>query len=254
MTMRAIPALVIVVLLSLSAGVFSQEKDKVWTPSSSESYFRALLFQAQHSEANYWKLTAEGGLEIDRRASLESAIEAWMIIWQCYGYDPAVDKIRELSALEPKPERHVGFSPDLTIEADATLMDLKNPRFADYSFFLVRITDRHFETLEVKNGAVAILDSGGRWHYPEPIVESHPLYQSLRKLASTYDSERNIGAGITFTFKQVFGARGLTSDKIRLIWVETGRGSVVIPFLETLTSSKDLGPLVERVKAAEGAG
>jgi hypothetical protein len=205
-------------------------------PSPSSAYFRMLIFQAQFSEAQYYVSTAQLSADIDRSANLGSAIEAWMQIWLCYGYAPAVEKIRELSRLDPIVECRVGFSPDLTIEADATWMELKNNAFDDYSIFLIRVVDRWYEPLVMDGCTVRILDTNGKWWQADAITPEHKLWQNVKRIGDTFNLHGSIKPGFTYTAKQVFATPGLREETIKRIVVETGRGSVVIPFVENIES------------------
>ena len=234
-------AAILLALLTLACICDAKEPDgeAIVVPSSSSAYFRVLLYQALFSEAQYYAATAEHGADIDRSANLASALEAWMQLWMCYGYAPAVTKIKELSRLDPIVECHVGFSSDLTIEADITWMDLKNEAFDDYSVFLVRVVDRWFEPLVMDGCSVRILDTGGKWWTADAITPEHPLWKNVKRIGDTFNIQGAVAPGFTYTVKQVFTTPGLRKETIKRVLVETGRGSVVIPFLENIESTSD---------------
>jgi len=239
-------SLAVLFLLVAAQPAQSSNDELVWSPSPSGSYFRALLYQAKYAEAMYWAETAMSGADIDKGANLSSAMDAWTQIWRCFGYTPAVSRIREMAVLYPRVDRHVGFRPDLTIEADITWMELKNSDFWQFSVFLFRVVDRHNKPLAMDGCSVRILDVDGRLWEADVIDSSHKLWKNLRRIADTFAISGAVMPGYTYSFKQVFGIPDMTSDRIRLVIVETGRGTVEIPFVENLTGNADLGALYAR--------
>ncbi len=245
------PLAVIVAFLVLTNDIFAaspeqaneQQHDstpKMKVISESTAYFRTLLYQASYSEGRYWSETLTGGSDIDRSASLSNAIDAWMQVWRCYGYAPAVKKVRALAVLDPKVERHVGYSADLTIEADATWMELKNEAFADYSIFLFRVVDRWYEPLSMKDCTIRILDTKGKLWNADAITPTHKLWKNLDRMAEQFKIGGTVAPGFTNTYKQVFATKNLRKENIRLIYVDTGRGTVVIPFFENIDNGFDV--------------
>lgn len=208
--------------------------------SDSTAYFRSLLFQASYAEGRYWAETMSNGSDIDRSAGLSNAMDAWMQIWYCYGYAPAAQKVRALAQLDPIVERHVGYSADLTIEADATWMELKNNSFDDYSIFLFRVVDRWYEPLSMDGCTIRILDDKGKLWDADAITPQHKLWQNLDRMAEQFKIGGIVPSGFTNTYKQAFATKNLRKDSILLVYVETGRGTVTIPFFENIKSGFEI--------------
>ena len=241
---KAAAVLILSVAISAAAtiaapGPYASVPGEIWTPSASESYFRALLYRAKYSETRYWAIAATDRSEIDMESSLDAAIEAWTILWRSYGYSPAAEKIRQLAALAPGVRRNPGFTGDLSMEADATPMELKNPAFRDYTMYLFRVVNRHHETLEMDGAEVLILDSSGKWWRADELTAAHPLWRNVNRLADTYKADKPVFPGRTVTFKQVYASPNLTKGKIRLILLVAGARTVEIPYLENLSSFED---------------
>ncbi len=213
---------------------------ELWTPQDSGSYFRVLLGQAKWSEGRYYAIAATDRSEGDMEASLSAAIDAWTILWRSYGYQPAARKVRELSVLSPGINRHAGFTGGLNVEADATVMELKNPAYANYTMFLFRIVNRNYEVLPLAFTEVSVLDTAGKWWRAEKLTETHPLWQNVKRLAATFEPEERALPGRVVSFKKVYASPNLTKGKIRLILLKAGEVEVEIPYLETLSSGDDL--------------
>jgi len=208
--------------------------------SESSDYFHSLLYQALYAEGKYWSESLSGGLDIDLSASLSNAIDAWMQIWFCYGYAPAAKKVRKLNQLDPRVERHVGYSANLTIEADATWLDLKNEAFADYSIFLFRVVNRWYDPLQMDNCTIRILDKKGKIWNADAITQTHKLWKNLNRLETQFKIDGTVTSGFTNTYKQVFATKNLRKENVRLVYVETGRETVIIPFFENINTRLEL--------------
>lgn len=227
-------------LAAFSASAHASDGEPVWMPSAPDAYFRLCMYQAKYSEGRYYAIAATDKSPVDMESSLDAAIESWAILWRVYGYAPAAEKIRELSALNGGANRHAGFTQDFSIEADATVMELKNPDYKNYTMFLLRIVNRHYDALALNGTEVLVLDTGGKWWRAEKLSESHPLWENVKRLASTFAPlDTGLPARVV-SFKQVYATPNLTKGKIRLILLKAGEVEVEIPYLESISSSKDL--------------
>lgn len=239
--MKHIKILAVTLILAACYAAFAPARaSEMWTPSVSGTYFRVLLGQAKWSEGRYYAIAATDRSEGDMEASLSAAIDAWTILWRSYGYQPAARKVRELSVLSPGINRHAGFTQNLAVETDGTVMELKNPAYANYTMFLFRIVNRNYDVLPLAGTEVKVLDTGGKWWQAEKLSEAHPLWQNVRRLASTFEPEDRALPGRVVSFKKVYASPNLTKGKIRLILLKAGEVEVEIPYLEALSSGDDL--------------
>jgi hypothetical protein len=185
--------------------------------------------------------SAYAGIERERRTGdaqalgiqFDLAIQQLVSLSELFGFQWADQRLRELYQEPDCPDLHMAYSADRRIMLRVEPMDLKNPAFDEYRFYLCTLeslqdTDIHTQRL----APMHIELHTGSEISAELIEPGHPLWEKLREQADSYVAPSFLPSGFNLIFKQVYGVKSLSREAIsavsldwddhefRLVWFE----------------------------------
>lgn len=230
-----IKILTILLLLCLLQGLTSTAwaQDSTLQPLTESDAFAVQLISGLRS--------AYAGIERERDSGdtqalgiqFDLAIQQLTSLSQLFGFQWADERLRELYRDTDCPDLHMGFSGDRRIMLRVEPMELRNPAFDDYRFYLCTLESLQDTDIHTAGLAPMIIElaDGGQLS-ADLIAPEHPLWEKLKKQADSYVAPAFLPSGHNLIFKQVYGLKELGRDSIsavsldwddhqfRLVWFE----------------------------------
>lgn len=148
---------------------------------------------------------AEQPQGIDYDAAYRAGLAALTALYELHGQRWARPKLEELYQRPECPDYTVGYSRDGRMELSVSYMELRNPAFDGYRFYLCTL--RSLSALELRaedTGKLAVELADGSTLEAEQITAEHPLYPELYLQLDSYSPPAALPAGAGLAFKQVF--------------------------------------------------
>jgi hypothetical protein len=207
-----------VLLLGLTQSVAGAE---TYTPSTPDLSAVALLTSARLALHNI----SAAETTADRDSAFGAAIESLVGLYQLHGCTWAVPMLREVYAKPHSPELFIGYSADGRVRLRCEEMELKNPAFASYTFYLVTLESHTARAINAgKLAPLSVHKRDGTKLTADKIDASHKLWPNLSGLKGTFEAPGLLPPVYGITFKQVYAAKlkGQQIEKLTLQWGEYG--------------------------------
>jgi hypothetical protein len=195
--------------------------DATYTPTTPDLSAIALLTSSRLALHNM----ARANTTADRDSAFYAAIESLVGLYQLHGCTWALPKLREVYAQPDAPDLFIGYSADGRVRLRAEEMELKNPAFASYTFYLVTLESHTSKTITVDETAPLVVHKrDGTTLTAEKIDEGHKLWPNLSGLKGTFEAPRKLPPVFGISFKQVYAVKlkAAQIDKLTLQWGEYG--------------------------------
>jgi hypothetical protein len=194
-------------------------------PTTYDQSALALLTAANQALAQLE--TAES--DADKQASYYLALESLIGLYQLHGCSWALPALHRLYARADCPELYIGYSADGRVRLRVELMELRNPAFESYTFYLVTLECNSAKTLHSDEWEpMTIALQGGKSLIAERIHAQHALWPNLRRIADTFEPTRSLEPTLGKSFKQVYAVKvdPAQIENMRLVW---GGYSITVP-------------------------
>jgi len=220
-------------LLALPAPVRAQDGGSATTPLSEADAYAVQLIAGLRSAYAGIERERSSGDELGLRIQFDLAIQELTGLSQMFGCDWAQQRLREIYRDPDCPDLHLGYSGNRRLLLRVEPMELKNPAFVEYSFYLCTLESLHqYKISTQRRAAMRIELQDGSVLAAEAIAPGHPLWEHLKKQAGSYMPPDTLFSGQNLVFKQVYAVKALGREaisavsldwddyQIRLIWFE----------------------------------
>ena len=222
-----------IALLLLLCGPAQAGGDGGTQPLTEADTFAVQLIASLRSAYAGIERERESGTALELMIQFDLAIQDLTSLAQLFGMQWADERLRAIYRAADCPDLHMGYSPDGRLLLRVEPMELKNPDFAEYRFYLCTLESLHeadIHTQAIEPLRIELLD--GTVREAQAIEPGHPLWEKLNNQAGSYMAPSTLVSGQNLVFKQVYAAKALGRDaisavsldwddyQIRLIWFE----------------------------------
>lgn len=172
-----------------------------YAPGVTDQHARGLLEGAVQALFDL-EMTGPG---IDRDGAFNAALSSLTELYEVYGCQWALPKLRALHQDPRRTQMLQGWAAGGKLSLRVEPLELQNPAFRGYSVLLVTLVSETAENLRAgdKSALSLTLADGGSLS-AEPLSERHPLWKSLGKMAGTFKAPEVLPSGQGKAFKQLY--------------------------------------------------
>jgi hypothetical protein len=172
-----------------------------YRPRVTDLHVRALLDSAVQALADL-EVTEAG---IDRDSAFNAALSSLTELYEVYGCEWALPRLRELHRDPRRTQMLQGWAQGGKLSLRVEPLELQNPAFRGWTVLLVTLVSETSENLQAGDAsALSVTLADGTDIAPERLSKGHKLWQKLGKMAGTFKAPEILPSGQGKAYKQLF--------------------------------------------------
>ena len=221
--------LLALLLFTQAPAIANADTSSSYVPSAADISAASLLVAAQLALFDLQRETSP----MERQLRCSGAIAALTGLYQLHGCAWALPVLREVYQHPDCPPMHMGYSLDGRFSLRVEPMELLNPAFAEYTFFLCTFeSNTSCELTSGSSGQLVVELGDGTKIEAQHLTPDHQLWEHLSSLAPTFAPADTLPSGAGSAFKQLFAAKDIADADIQAVSLDWGAYALRVPFLE----------------------